>query len=536
MEDYDFIIIGAGASGINAAHKVKTEFPNARFTVLEARDTVGGTWDFFKYPGLRSDSYLTGFGFRWRPWSEEKEIADGPTIQKYLKESVESEGIDKYIQFKHRVVGAHWSSADNKWTLEAGVNDGAEKKKLQCQFVLACSGYYDYKKPLQAEIPGISNFKGTVVHPQFWPEDLDYSGKRVVIIGSGATTVTILPVLAKTAAKVTMLQRSPSYVMPLPATPGHIFTLRKFLPKWMADNINFWKDVIFQTIVKTFCFTFPQFARRMLIRAMARELKGSGIPVDPHFTPKYTPWTQRLCVCPDGDFYDALRGGNCDVVTDHIDTVTESGIKTKSGKTIDADIIVTATGLRLLILGGVDTSVDGQRFSISDRFAWRNFMLEGVPNLAMVIGYTDMSWTLGSDACLRLLMRVIHHTKKIGAAAFRPVVQNREAMKAEPIISMKSTYFMVAQDMLPRKAEVDPWNERKGYISESWFAKFGSISSITKGLEFTVDFGNGHTNGSANGAANGQLKAKMNGNMNGRQANGMNGHTNGHANGHAKAD
>lgn len=529
MEEHDFIIIGAGASGINAAHKVQTEFPNAKYTVLEARETIGGTWDFFKYPGLRSDSYLTGFGFRWRPWSEEKEIADGATIQKYLQESVEYAGIDKHIQFKHRVVGAHWSSAENRWTLEAQVDDGEERKRLKCQFVLACSGYYDYKTPLRAEIPGLSNFKGTVVHPQFWPEDLDYSGKRVVIIGSGATTVTILPVLAKTAAKVTMLQRSPSYVMPLPAAPGHIFALRKFLPKRVADTINFWKDVIFQTTVKTFCFTFPKFARRMLIRAMARELKGSGIPVDPHFTPRYTPWTQRLCVCPDGDFYDALRGGNCEVVTDHIDTVTESGIVTESGKTIDADIIVTATGLRILILGGVDCTVDGQRFNIADRFAWRNFMLEGVPNMAMVIGYTDMSWTLGSDACLRLLMRVIHHMKRIGAAAVQPVVQNRDAMKAEPIISMKSTYFMVAQDKLPRKADVDPWNERKGYISESLLAKFGTVGSITKGLEFTVDSSNGHTNGSVNGVVSGTA--------NGSKANGrVKGRVNGHANGRYKAE
>lgn len=510
MEDYDVVIIGAGASGINAAYKVKTELPGARFTVLEARDIIGGTWSFFKYPGLRSDSYLTGFGFRWRPWSEAKEIADGPMIQRYLEESVASAGLDKHIQFNHSVTGAHWSSAENKWTLEVDVKGGESKKTLKTGFILACSGYYDYKTPLQAEIPGISNFKGQVVHPQFWPEDLDYSGKRVVIIGSGATTITILPVMAKTAAHVTMLQRSPSYVLPLPAAPGHIFALRKWLPKRIADVINFWKDVLFQTLLRVFCFSFPQLAKRILIRAMTRELKGSGIPVDPHFTPSYNPWQQRLCVCPDGDFYDALRRDNTDVVTDHIDTVTETGIKTKGGKTLDADIIVTATGLRILILGGVDITVDGERFNISERFAWRNFMLEGVPNLAMIIGYTDMSWTLGSDACLRLMLRVMKHMKKIGAAAAKPVVQDHAALKAEPIISMKSTYFLVANDRLPRKANVDPWNERKGYIPESWMARFGSTGTITKGLEFTMADDktkvgqNGYaTRSKANGLANG---------------------------------
>lgn len=511
MDDYDFIIIGAGPSGINAAHKVQTEFPDARYTVLEARDTIGGTWNFFKYPGLRSDSYLTSFGFRWRPWSEEREIAEGPTIQRYLEDSVAYAGIDKHIHFKHKVVGAHWSSDENKWTVEADVNESEYKKTLRGTFVLTCSGYYDYETPLQAEIPGITNFKGTVVHPQFWPDNFDYSGKRVVIIGSGATTVTILPVIAKTAAKVTMLQRSPSYVMPLTSSPGHIFAVRRFLPKRIAETINFWKDIFLQTLLRMFCITFPDFARRILIKGMARELEGSGIPVDPHFTPRYYPWSQRLCVCPDGDFYHALRGGNCDVVTDHIDTVTETGIKTQSGKTIDADIIVTATGLRLLILGGVDCTVDGQRFEISEKFAWRNFMLEGVPNMAMVIGYTNMSWTLGSDACLRLLMRVIHHMKKIGAVAVRPVVQNRETLKSEPLISMKSTYFLVAQDKLPRKAGVDPWNERKGYISETFMASFGRIESITKGLAFTMGLENGQgnrqTNGKADSQTNGHAKA-----------------------------
>lgn len=486
MADYNIVIIGAGASGINAAHKVLTEMPNARFTVLESRELIGGTWNFFKYPGLRSDSYLTSFGFRWRPWSDDKEIADGPMIQKYLEDSVADAGIDKHIQFRHRVVGAHWSSVTSKWTLEVDVNGGESTKKLSATFVFACSGYYDYETALQADIPGISNFMGQVVHPQFWPEGLNYSNKRVVVIGSGATTVTLVPILAKTAAHVTMLQRSPTYIMPMRAAPGHVFAVRRYFPKSFADSLNFWKDVLFQTLLTAFCYAFPNFARRLFIKAMEKELKGTGIPVDPHFTPSYTPWSQRLCVCPDGDFYKALRRGNCDVVTDHIETVTEDGIRTKSGTTIDADIIVTATGLRLLILGGVDITVDGQKVDISERFAWRNIMLEGVPNMAMVIGYTNMCWTLGSDVCLRLMMRIIHRMRMIGAAAVRPVPENRDSMKSEPIISLQSTYFVKAHDRMPRKANLDPWNERAGYIPEYLMSKFGSIDTITKGLRFTT--------------------------------------------------
>lgn len=523
MEEYDIVIIGAGASGINAAYKVKTEMPGARFTILEARDVLGGTWSFFRYPGLRSDSYLTGFGFRWRPWHEAKEIADGPMIQRYLEDSARHAGLDAHVQFRHRVTGAHWSTPEARWTLSVDVGGGGggggaaagTKKTLKAGFVLACSGYYDYETPLRAEIPGIENFRGRVVHPQFWPEDLDYADKRVVVIGSGATTVTILPVLAQKAAHVTMLQRSPSYVLPLPSAPGHIYFLRRWLPRRLADALNFWKDVLFQTLLRTFCFAFPQLARRMLVRAMARELRGSGVPVDPHFTPSYTPWSQRLCVCPDGDFYAALRQPNTDVVTDHIEAVTASGIHTRDGRTLDADVIVTATGLKIMILGGVDVTVDDEStpVRIADRFAWRSTMLEGVPNLAMVIGYTDMSWTLGSDACLRLVLRVLRHMQRAGAVGVRPVVPRgrRDALRAEPIISMRSTYFLLAADALPRKADVDPWGERKGYIPESLLALFGSTRTILKGLEFIKPVGTG----------NGQASKKS-----------VNGHVNGKANGH----
>lgn len=504
---YDIIVIGAGASGIAAGYRIQSELPDARYVILEGRDTLGGTWNFFKYPGLRSDSYLTSFGFKWRPWREEKDIAEAPAIQKYLEESAAEQGIDKHIFFKHKVTGAHWSSKESMWTVEAKVNGAEETKKLEASFILTCSGYYDYEKPLETQIPGLSNFKGTVVHPQFWPKDLDYSNKRIVIVGSGATAVTLLPVLAKTAAKVTMLQRSPSYVMSLPASPFHISILRTLLPRKLADSLNFWKDVLYQQAIKSLSFAIPDVMRKMMIGEMAKALKGTNIPVDPHFTPSYTPWQQRVCLSPDGDFYDALRKGNCDIVTDHIDTVTESGIVTKSGQTIDADIVVTATGLKLLLLGGIDFTVDGERVKVPEIYAWRSFMLEGVPNVALVIGYTEMSWTLGSDIGLRTMMRVIKHMKQIGAVAVTPKVENREALTSDPIIGMNSTYFVVARDILPRKGNVDPWKERKGYLFEWFLQKFGSISSVTKGLEFSMPQTNGYVNGHANGKANGHAKA-----------------------------
>ncbi|CAN8104563.1 unnamed protein product [Discula destructiva] len=515
MDDYDFVIIGAGAAGINAAYQVKTQMPGARFVMLESRDSIGGTWNFFKFPGIRSDSFLTGFGFRWRPWVEEKEIASGASIQKYLEESFVEAGLDKHLQVKHRVTGIHWSSDECKWTLNVAVDGGKSQKTLKAGFILACSGYYDYETPLRTEIPGISNFKGQVVHPQFWPEDLEYSNKRVVVIGSGATTITIFPVLAKTAAHVTMLQRSPTYVLPMPSAPPHIVAVRKWLPAPIASFINFWKDVVVSTLFGMFCTAYPLVARKMLLKAMEKSLEGSGIPVDPHFTPRYNPWEQRVCVCPDGDFYDSLKQDNTAVVTDQIETVTESGIKTKGGKTIDADIIVTATGLNFVLLCGITATVDGEVVHLNERFAWRFNMLEGVPNMALVTGSTHMSWTLGTDSGLKLMLRLVKEMKKRGAVAVKPIVHNRDALNATPVISMQSTYFKVARHKMPRQSNSDPWQSRKGYIPELWFAKFAPTSSLTKGLEFVMP-GDNHrlvrdteathtkTNGTANGKTNGQ--------------------------------
>lgn len=530
-EECDVVIIGAGPSGINAAYKIKTEMPEASFAILEARDVIGGTWSFFRYPGIRSDSYLTGFGFRWRPWREDKEIADGPMIQRYLEESVRHAGLDEHIRLGHKVAGAHWSTPEARWTLDvdvdvAGGGGGRSRKTLRAGFVLACSGYYDYETPLRAEIPGLASFRGRVAHPQFWPEDLDCAGKRVVIVGSGATAVTMLPALARTAARVTMLQRSPGYVLPLASAPAHVYRARRWLPARLADAVNFWRDVLSQALLRAFCRALPGLARRVLIGAMGRQLRGTGVPVDPHFTPSYAPWAQRLCVCPDGDFYDALRRGDADVVTDRVEAVTARGLRTASGLRLDADVIVTATGLRVLLLGGARLTVDGgPPVRPADRFAWRSLMLEGVPNLAMVVGYTDMSWTLGSDACLRLLLRVLRRMRALGAAAVRPVVPagRRDAMRARagPLIGMRSTYFLAAADELPRRSDADPWGERKGYISESLLALFGTEATITKDLEFIMPGADqaaevsgcedGEASGQANGQANGHASGKANG-------------------------
>lgn len=356
--DYDVIIVGSGISGINSAYRVQTQVPNATYTILEARGGLGGTWDFFKYPGIRSDSDLHTFGFPWRPWTERRAIADGPSIVRYLKESAEEYGIDKKIQYNHKVISADWSSDTLNWSLE--VQHNGETKTMRGRFLILGTGYYNYDEPMESKIPGLERFKGTTVHPQFWPEDLDYSNKKMVIIGSGATAVTLLPVVAKTASHVTMLQRSPSYVLSLPNGDPLGEFYHRFLPLSWAHKLDRYRFLVFGFLFYHFCRFFPNAARGVLAKATKKQLPPSVL-FDPHFVPTYNPWDQRLCLCPDGDFYEAMRSGKADVVTGHIKTVTEKGILLESGETITADIICTATGLKLKIAGGMTFTVDGQK-------------------------------------------------------------------------------------------------------------------------------------------------------------------------------
>jgi cation diffusion facilitator CzcD-associated flavoprotein CzcO len=479
-ETLDFIVIGAGLSGIDAAYRLKTQLPKSSYTILEARSEIGGTWSFFKYPGLRSDSALTTFGFPWRPWVHEKDIAPGPLIVDYITSAARDEGIDKKIQFGHNVTAANWSSEDQQWTLRVDV-DGTEMT-YRTTFVITCVGYYSYQKGLQTNIPGIENFQGTVVHPQFWPNDLDLAGKRVVLIGSGATAITLLPSLAEAAGHITMLQRSPSYVLSIPSVDPLNAVLNRFLPGWLAFPLNWWRGFLLQEFVISIPPIFPNFARKILMSAMRRNLPES-VPVDVHFNPRYNPMEQRLCFCPDGDFFKALHRDNCDIITDVIDTVTADGVITKSGAKLDADIIVTATGLHVQLFSGITPTVDGVPIDIAKTYAWRGCMMTGVPNCGAVIGYTRSSWTLGADACIKMLINVYKHMQKTGATSAMPVYDGDKSTKSEPVVNSSATYFVNAASRLPRSTGEDPWFGRISPIHDAWQRWFGGV---TKGMKYTV--------------------------------------------------
>jgi cation diffusion facilitator CzcD-associated flavoprotein CzcO len=476
--DFDVIIVGAGISGINAGYRVQTELPNYKYTILESRDAIGGTWDLFRYPGIRSDSDLHTFGFPWRPWSDKKVIADGTLIRNYVKASAEQYGIDRKILFHHKLLAANWSSDEQRWALN--VDTDGEKVTFYARFVIFSTGYYDYNEPLQASIPGLENFKGKVIHPQFWPEDYDYSNKKMVIIGSGATAVTLLPVIAQKAARVTMLQRSPTYVMALPVEDQMGNFMRKFLPQWLAFKLVRWKFLIVPLLFFQFCRAFPNAAKGIL-RKRTSALLPKNIPHDPNFKPKYNPWEQRLCICPNGDFFKALRKGNADIVTDTIETVTEHGITTQNGTKLDADIIVTATGLKMQIGGGSRISVNSKPLTIGAKFMWKGMMLQDLPNAAFVIGYTNASWTLGADATARHVCRMLRYMDKNGMESATPRVGKDEKLSASPVLNLNSTYIEKAKGTLPKAGDRGPWQPRSNYLTDHWVASHGNL---TTGIHF----------------------------------------------------
>src|SRR5215469_15524857 len=476
--DVDVAIIGAGISGINAAYRVQTQAPKGTtYVILEARDDIGGTWNFFKYPGIRSDSDLHTFGFPWRPWPERKLIADGPSILKYLRESVSIYGIDRQIHFRHKLISADWSSHDLMWTLNVQVND--ELRILHARFLIMGTGYYDYEEPLQAFIPGLDRFKGKVVHTQFWPEDLEYEGKRMVIIGSGATAVTLLPSVAERAEHVVMLQRSPSYVFSLPSKDKIGALIHRLLPSSIAYWIQRVQWILLGYTLYYYCRIFPNSAKRFLRRETIRQLP-KDIAHDPHFKPAYNPWEQRLCLCPDGDFFKALRKGKASIATGSIETVTETGIELQDGSFISTDIIVTATGLKILIAGGARFSVDGKLLNPAEKFLWKGVMMQDLPNAAFVVGYTNASWTLGADATAQLITRLLKMMQKKGVVAAVPRLENPEKMKSVPMLNLDSTYIRRAASMMPKAGE-GQWAPRSNYFVDIKEAKWGDIVS---GLQF----------------------------------------------------
>lgn len=474
----DVIIVGAGISGINSAYRIQTELPSATYTILEARGGIGGTWDLFRYPGFRSDSDLYTFGFEWRPWASQRAIADGDSIRSYIRETAASEGIDRKIRFHHQLVSANWSSDQQAWSL--CVNADGKNTYLHARFVILGTGYYDYEEALSSFVPGKKNFKGPIIHPQFWPEDFDHKDKKIVVIGSGSTAVTLIPALAETATHVTMLQRSPSYILAIPAVDPFAQWASKLLPSHMAHRITRLKFLVLSFLFVKFCAFFPTAARNLIKKATVKELPKS-VPHDPNFEPRYNPWEQRLCLCPDGDFFEAMRAGKASVVTDTITTVTETGIQLASGKTLDADVIVTATGLKIKIAGGAQLSVDNVPISLHEKFLWKGVMLQDIPNMATVIGYTNASWTLGADATALLVCRLLKHMKGRGITSAVPRVHDPRNMKSVPALNLTSTYVVRGQGELPKTGDRAPWLPRSSYFADLWGARFGSV---TQGLQF----------------------------------------------------
>ncbi|KAF9884388.1 hypothetical protein FE257_001788 [Aspergillus nanangensis] len=478
MDDFDVIIVGAGISGIDAAYRIQTQLPGVRYTVLEGRDAIGGTWSFFKYPGIRSDSDLYTFGFPWKPWTGGSPIADAGSILKYLSEAIAETGIDKHIQLQQKVSCAQWSDKTQRWSVSA--SDGHSMRQMQAKFLFMGTGYYDYEQELKANIPGLTeNFAGTVVHTQFWPNDLDYQSKRVVIIGSGATAVTLLPVIAQKTAHVTMLQRSPTYIMPIANSRARSL-LNKLLPESWTYYFRRFFFLVWGALMYKFCRTFPTVARNMIRKRMAKELP-KNIPLDPHFTPRYNPWDQRLCFCPDGDFFQALREGKADVATGTIKEIEKGGILLHGGQRLEADIIVTATGLNLKAFGGMRVTVNGNPIDIGTKYAWNNAMVQDVPNFIFSLGYINASWTLGADATAQLFCRLAKQMQRGGYETVVPRLRGCEGMQNKPLLGLTSTYISEGEKNLPKCGDVAPWAPRATYFFDLCKAKFGDIST---GLEF----------------------------------------------------
>ena len=479
-EHVDVIIIGAGLSGIGAARHLREKCPEKTFLILEGRAAVGGTWDLFRYPGVRSDSDMFTLGYAFKPWKEQKAIADGSAILAYVRETAKESGVDARIRFGHRVISASWSSADAAWTLEVDRGPGQERAHLTCNFILSCTGYYDYSKGYTPTLPGVERFTGRVVHPQFWKDDIAYEGQRVVVIGSGATAVTLVPELAKKAAHVVMLQRSPTYILSRPAEDAIANWLREHVSPSLAYGLTRWKNVALGMAFFQLSRRRPDLARKRLLDLVRKEL-GPEYDVEKHFTPAYNPWDQRVCLVPDGDFFAAIRGGKASVVTDHIDTFTETGIKLRSGEELPADLVVTATGLELQFLSGMQITVDGRRIEPGKSMTYKAMMLCEVPNLVCTFGYTNASWTLKADLTSEYVCRLLHHMTRIGARKATP--RRPDASVHEmPFLDFSSGYVQRAHDRFPKQGSKRPWKLDQNYVLDILNLRFGDVDDGT--MEF----------------------------------------------------
>ncbi len=468
---FDVLIVGAGLSGIGAAWHLQRGCPGKTYVILEARAAIGGTWDLFRYPGVRSDSDMFTLGYRFQPWREAKAIADGPSIRRYITETARASGIDRHIRFGHRVVGAHWDSATACWRVEA--EHAGQRVWLRACFLYMCSGYYDYDEAYRPRFDGEETFSGRIVQPQFWPADLEYRGRRVVVVGSGATAVTLVPAMAQDAAHVTMLQRSPTYIVSRPSEYRFAQRLRRWLPARAAYALTRWRVIVESMVLYRVARTRPELTKRKIVE-MARHQLGPGYDVETHFTPTYKPWDQRVSVVPDGDLFRAIRKGRASVATDRIARFLPDGLLLESGRVLAADIVVLATGLKIKLLGGAAITVDGRPLHPHDTMSYKGMMLSGLPNCVMAYGYTNASWTLKADLTAAWVVRLLRHMDHDG---FDIAVAQREPdVTPEPFLSFTSGYVQRARGDLPLQGSRRPWQVYQNYLQDMLTIRFGRIA------------------------------------------------------------
>ncbi len=477
--DYDVIIVGAGLSGIGAAYHLQTACSGKTFALLEGRSAIGGTWDLFKYPGIRSDSDMYTLGFPFNPWENPKAIADGPSILQYIKDTAQKFGIDKKIKFNHKVVDASWSDSDKLWTLKIAGNEKVQEQQLRCKFLFMCSGYYDYDKGYTPEFPGRESFKGTIIHPQLWDSSIEYANKKVVIIGSGATAVTLVPEMAKKAEKVTMLQRSPTYVVSLPSEDKIANFFRKVLPSKLAYSLSRWKNILFSIGFYNASRKWPDGVKKFIQKGIKKQL-GKDYDIR-HFDPKYKPWDQRLCIVPDADLFHSIKEGKVEVVTDTIKQFTPKGILLASGKELEADIIVTATGLKVQLLGGMSMHINGELGDTGKTHCYRGVMFSDVPNFAITVGYTNASWTLKCDLSCQFVTKVLNFMEQNNYTVCTPRFDSA-VFKSEPLLDFDAGYVLRAFDSLPKQGSKHPWKVYQNYIKDLFSLKMESVND--KYLEY----------------------------------------------------
>jgi len=490
-EHFDVVVVGAGISGIGAAYHLQANCPDRTFVILEGREWLGGTWDLFRYPGIRSDSDMYTLGYSFRPWREAKAIADGPSILRYLEETAAEYDVGRHIRYRHQVKRASWSSDDARWTVEAeialaggdGASDGAGAAAVRftCSFLFMCSGYYRYEAGYTPDFAGTDRFRGRIVHPQKWTDDIEYAGKRVVVIGSGATAVTLVPEMAVKAAHVTMLQRSPTYVVARPEEDALANWLRRRLPAMVAYRITRWKNVLMGMFFFNLSRKRPKVVKKAILDQV-RSALGPDYDVDTHFNPRYNPWDQRMCLVPNGDLFATIRAGRASVVTDHIETFTEKGIQLRSGDELEADLIVTATGLELQVLGGIELRVDGREVRPAEKLSYKGMMLSDVPNMASAVGYTNASWTLKCDLTCEYVCRLLNYMRAHGYDQCTPR-RNDPAIQEEPWLDFTSGYVQRSMHKFPKQGSKRPWRLHQNYLLDTLTLGYGRVNDGT--MEFS---------------------------------------------------